>query len=61
MDPSCKLCTGTNLASLTFIEPLTVLSKDALSFHSGMFANNSIKVVEEKNRNPLSSIQRTVV
>jgi hypothetical protein len=44
------------LASLhyvTFIEPLNVLSTEALSFHSEMFANNSIKVIEAKNRNPL--------
>jgi hypothetical protein len=55
MDHCCKSCVKTNLASLhyaTFIEPLTVRPIEALSFDSEQFANNSIKVIEAKNRNP---------
>jgi hypothetical protein len=55
MYPCCKSCIETNLALLhyvTFIEPLTVHPIEALSFDSAQFANNSIKVIEAKNRNP---------
>jgi hypothetical protein len=52
MYPCYKSYGETNLASLhsvTFIEPLTVRP---MSFNSEQFVNNSIKVIEAKNRNP---------
>jgi hypothetical protein len=52
MDPFCKSCVETDLASLhyiTFIEPLIVLSTKTLSFDSEQFTNNPInKVIEAK-------------
>jgi hypothetical protein len=52
MNHFCKSNVETNLATLhyvTFIEPLTVFSMEALSFDSGQFMNNSInKVIEAK-------------
>jgi hypothetical protein len=51
----------TDLASLhytTFVEPLTVLLREALSFDSDQFANNSIKLFEAKNKKSFL-LQRT--
>jgi hypothetical protein len=52
MDCFCKTNTETDVATLhylAFIEPLTVSPKEALSFDSKQFTNNSNnKVIEEK-------------
>jgi hypothetical protein len=56
MDHFYKSCVETDLASLhyvTFVEPLTVLPTEALSFDSNEFMNNSInKLIQEEKKNP---------
>jgi hypothetical protein len=56
IDPFCKSCVKTDLASLhyvSFIEPLAIFPTKALSFDSEQFMNNSInKVIEEKTNDP---------
>jgi hypothetical protein len=56
MDPFCKSCVTTNLASIhyvTFIEPLVVFSTEAMSFDSKQFTNISInKEIELKTEDP---------
>jgi hypothetical protein len=56
MDPFCKSCVTTDLASLhyiTFIEPLVVFSTEAPSFDSKQFKNISInKENESKTEDP---------
>jgi hypothetical protein len=53
MDYCCKSYVETDLTSLhyiTFIESLTVLPTETLSFDSKKFANKSIKVVEARKK-----------
>jgi hypothetical protein len=54
MNPFYKAYAETNLASLhyiTFVEPLTALSSEALSFDSEQFTKNFMKIVIEGERN----------
>jgi hypothetical protein len=61
MDHFCKTNIKTDLATLhymTFIEPLTIFSTEALSFDSEQFTNNSInKVIEAKTTDPFLQLE----